>query len=516
MTNLLYASGGKFYLLLANCYDSELKEIMKEINRGLLKKYNGEISLSIGWCPLKGSDFFGKKFPDKWGKASIKANEEKRRKFSFLSYGELFAPSGHGGDKKLCDVCKKEDDLQPRDDDSEIMLCKDCADAERLGKSLFRANYLIEVYNEKEGPDNLGFEIPFLATKYYLSSDYQIISRISAERLTIYKLNSTAFIIPEFQDKNYSLGFKFIGGTTIPQKNGNPLTFNDFADKSEGIKRLGILRMDVDNLGRIFIEGFGNRASISRVTTLSRMLALFFNGYLNTICQKYKEMAYIIYSGGDDLFIVGSWHIIVDLAEEIRTEFKEFTAHNPSFTLSGGIALSGKKYPIYRGADHAGDAEELAKSYKRKGIEKDAITFLNKPLSWGDMEISRDIKDLLYNCLATGKPAGDGNKKLSRGILDRLRRIYLLYETNKNYWKGRKELPLDVIEEKTRYNKWLWRSVYFMDRLGRENELFKEDMKKVKEALYSDCFEGKNSEREIIDFIDIPTRWVEFLVREEK
>lgn len=517
IANMLYASGGKFYLLLANRYDNALEAVKREINRGLLQKYNGEVYLSIGWSALAGSDFLGKKFPHKWKEASMTANEGKRRKFSSLFYHELFAPSGHGGDRELCDVCKKEDDLQPRDDDSEIMLCRDCADAEKLGRSLFRADYLIEAY-KGEGSGDAGFHIPFISTTYHLVPDLRDIGRLEAEKITIYKLNSTDFIIPELKNKNCSMSFKFIGGTDIPQENGKPLTFNDFADKSEGIKRLGILRMDVDNLGEIFTKGFPDRASISRVTTLSRRLSLFFGGYLNTICQseEYKEKVYIIYSGGDDLFIVGSWNAIVDLAEEIRREFREFTAGNPSFTLSGGIALSGKKYPIYRGADHAGDAEESAKSYKRKGMEKNAITFLNKPLSWSDMEVSRDIKDLLYECVATGKPVGDGNKKLLRGILDRLRRIYLLYETNKNYWKGKERLSSDVVEEKTRYNKWLWRSVYFMDRLGRENEPFKKNLKKVKEALFTDCFEGKNSEREIIDFIDIPTRWVDLLIRREE
>lgn len=527
ITNLLYASGGKFYLLLANQYDHKLEEIKKEVNRGLLEKYNGEIYLSIGWRTLKGIDFFGKNFPLKWGDASMNANEEKRKKFSYLAYYELFEPKGYGGDRELCDICKKEAELVPREDDPDVMLCRDCSNAERLGKSLFSANYLIEVYAEKEGLNNLGFgEIPFISTKYYLLSNLHMISKISAERLTIYTLNSTEFISHEFQDKNYSLGFKFVGGTIIPHEKGQPITFDDFAEKSDGIKRLGILRMDVDNLGRIFMKGFGNRASISRVSTLSRSLSLFFDGYLNTICQteKFKDRVYIIYSGGDDLFIVGSWHRIADLAEEIYREFKNFTANNPSFTLSGGITLTGGKYPIYRGASHAGDAEELAKEYKRRvkidgkeeEIEKDALTFLNKPLSWNDLEISKGIKGLLYDCIVEGKSTENGNnKKLSKGILERLRQIYLLYENNKRYWQW-KDLDIKVIEENIKYNKWLWRMVYYLDRIGRENSIFYEEIRKIQDAILHDSFNGKGSQREIIEFIDIPTRWVEFLIREEE
>ena len=307
----------------------------------------------------------------------------------------------------------------------------------------------------------------------------------------------------------------------MPQnEDGMPLTFNEFAEKSKGLKRLGILRMDVDNLGRIFTKGFGNRASISRVTTLSRSLSLFFGGYLNTICcqDKYRDCTSIIYSGGDDLFIVGAWNHIIDLAEEINAEFKQFASNNPAFTLSGGVVMTAKKYPVYRGAKHAGDAESKAKDLKRKdGREKDAFTFLNKVLSWDDFKVAQEIKELLYHYIAVGKPSDKGtdNVKLSKGILDRLKRIYLLYEINRTYWQGKKDLSKALIEDRLKYHKWVWRSVYSLDKAAKENSPFKEDLQVLKTALLENRFRGRKAEREIIEFIDIPTRWVEFLLREE-
>jgi CRISPR-associated protein, Csm1 family len=510
-TNVLYASGGKFYVLLANRYEKDLLKMEEEINRGLLKKYNGAIYLSLGRCALKGKDFEGQNFLPFWRKASQSANEKKRRKFSDLDYDKLFGPFGIGGKEETCDICRKEEIKLVED---ERKLCSDCKDTEDLGELLSKTKYLIEVFNERRKLETQGFNMPFINTKYYLVRELPKINSIDAESITIYTLNSTEFLQSDYSLSTHAFGFKFFGGTVMPVKvDGTLLTFNDLAENSKGIKRLGILRMDVDNLGHIFVYGFGDQASISRVTTLSRSLSIFFNGYLNTICQRenYNNNIIIIYSGGDDLFIVGPWHLIVDLAEEISQEFRAFCCGNADFTLSSGIVMISKKYPIYRGAKHAGDAEEKAKEYKRNGKEKDAVVFLDKALSWGDISISREIKEVLLRCVSE-----DPSGKQSKGILNRLRSVYLLYEKNRKEWCGKGELDLDEVEGKIRYNKWLWRAVYSLNKIARGNERLNIEIKMIRDALLKDEINGKKSPRYIIDFIDVPIRWVEFLTRKEE
>jgi CRISPR-associated protein Csm1 len=257
------------------------------------------------------------------------------------------------------------------------------------------------------------------------------------------------------------------------------------------------------------------------VTTLSRSLALFFGGHLNTICgqEKYRNNVSIIYSGGDDLFIVGAWNLVVELAEEIRSEFKAF-CNNPTFTISGGVSITQKKYPIYRGAKHAGDAENKAKKLKDKeGKEKkDAFTFLNKPLRWNDFKTAVQIKRMLCDCIENGKSSAissNENIRMSKGILDRLRRIYLLYEKNRTYWQGKESLTPNLIKEKIGYHKWVWRSVYSLDKAERENSLFKEELSLLKTALFENRFKDEYTERDVIEFIDIPARWAEFMLRKE-
>lgn len=69
-------------------------------------------------------------------------------------------------------------------------------------------------------------------------------------------------------------------------------TFEDMADCSKGIKRIGVLRADVDNLGIAFVSGFNNEANnnryvtLSRTATLSRQLSLFFKLYINSILRE--------------------------------------------------------------------------------------------------------------------------------------------------------------------------------------------------------------------------------------
>lgn len=83
------------------------------------------------------------------------------------------------------------------------------------------------------------------------------------------------------------------------------------------------------------------QATISRVVQMSTLLDFFFSSYLNIIKDKYwnaidgvsenqsdisiKDNVQIIYSGGDDVFIIGLWNILPDLAIWMYEEFKKFT-----------------------------------------------------------------------------------------------------------------------------------------------------------------------------------------------
>ncbi len=80
----------------------------------------------------------------------------------------------------------------------------------------------------------------------------------------IYKINITNF----YENKIYC-GFKF---EPLYSPHG---TLEDISDKAEGIKKWGVLRMDVDNLGKIFKDGLKEK-TISQLNILSYMFLQFF------------------------------------------------------------------------------------------------------------------------------------------------------------------------------------------------------------------------------------------------
>ena len=118
-----------------------------------------------------------------------------------------------------------------------------------------------------------------------------------------------------------------------------------------GIRRLGVLRADVDNLGSVFAHGLpDDKASISRTATLSRALSYFFKHEINRHPRERGYRVQIIYSGGDDLFLVGNWNDVIHAARDVRAALNDFTG-NGVLTISVGIGMFDPKYPIACMAD---------------------------------------------------------------------------------------------------------------------------------------------------------------------
>lgn len=67
------------------------------------------------------------------------------------------------------------------------------------------------------------------------------------------------------------------------------------------------------------------------------MLDLFFSGYVHhLLCTQYPFI-YTVFSGGDDLLLIGPWDHIIDFSLDLRRAFTCFAAHNPFLTFSAGI-----------------------------------------------------------------------------------------------------------------------------------------------------------------------------------
>lgn len=373
LVNLLWCGGGNF-IILADCGE-DIKELIQVIEQWMLEKYNGDIGLVISSIDFDKSGLLN--FGDTLNQLAYSIHKEKLKKFSTINWPEPFELFGN-----VCKVCGK---------DSLTDICADCDNHEKIGQKIPYSKFLVKA------PPNVTFNqfivtIPFekFGLKWGLASN---IEDIPAESYVIYSINNSKVPIHKVSS-NTSVGFKFLA-KKVPMENGKILTFTDMQEKSKGAKFLASLRMDVDDLGVAFAFGLGNSKSPSRIASLSRSLEMFFSGYINTITEDF-ESVYILYSGGDDLFIVSSWNEAIQCAKKIYDEFKEFSGLDPRISISGGIYIFKHKFPIGMAATNSKERlEGLAKLNKANGKEKDSLAVFEFSCFWEEVTKALDFAEWL-------------------------------------------------------------------------------------------------------------------------
>ena len=71
--------------------------------------------------------------------------------------------------------------------------------------------------------------------------------------------------------------------------------------------------------------------------------------------EESRRKATVVYSGGDDLFIVGAWDDILELSLDIQQAFQKYT--EATLTISAGIGVYQPKFPIHVSAYEVADLE---------------------------------------------------------------------------------------------------------------------------------------------------------------
>lgn len=461
-TNVLWNTGGHFLILAPNLetYHDKIEKIKQNINKRLLTRYDGRLFLALEKMPCSKNDLTN--FYSVTNDLAEKIDRSKRQKFidCGIQFDEL------GDNKKIdeyCIVCGmpliKEDELTER-------RCWACQRHEELGQDLAKAEYLIKgfglrsKFNFEDTGINIGYRLVGKDEGHKKLAEE--LNRLKDDKVFVYRLNNTDFLDDDLikSHPNTSFGFKFLGNTVPIDEDGKVLSFEYIAQMSKGAEKIGVLKADVDNLGRIFAQGLDDKTrSISRIHAISSMFEIFFLGFLNRICERYRlysldaidedavnkindrykikklelmgedgskilyelnkkdknglwtyldkddERAleeefglkilrrmykpYITYSGGDDLLIVGPYDTIIELAEDIRDEFKRFTCYNPDINISAGIAVVDPHYPISRTVELANNNLEMAKGFYEG---KNRISLFNEVLKW-DLGYESDEKD---------------------------------------------------------------------------------------------------------------------------
>ncbi len=239
-------------------------------------------------------------------------------------------------------------------------------------------------------------------------------------------------------------------------------TFNDLAGSAcivTGTPKIGILKMDVDNLGRIFSDGLPDQLRTpSRMITLSRSLKWFFEGYMNTLIEKYEGQVYPIFSGGDDFFIVGAWDKVFDLTLEIREAFDEFVAHHPGITLSASLLVVNEHFPVSR---FAVLAEERLHEAKYGSLHKNTINVFGQNLTWEEFNKAKSIKDDIVRMI---NDFGE-SKAVIQKILNGCEGLEVLHERAVRFTKAKQVNNLRELkwfEEQKPTGEKVWRLAYYL------------------------------------------------------
>jgi len=442
IVNRVISAGGNFVLLLPNT--PKVREGLLQLEQAWQMwalERGATLFPALATTELRPSEF--QRFTEKLGALKRKLAESKLQPFKVL-HDAILPAAKMDYSPRPCRVC----DAQPARGDTGV--CQNCSIEAEVGKVLPSTEHLglwktdpkppffrFPSYKAAPGqpgyftyrtklnfePDGKAFEIRPLtgriptvaeALDYLSLTPKQYVDWLNTEGLTT--------MLKDFDDD-------------IANER-RPLTFGELARFSRGTPYLGALMLDADRMGEVFAKGIPrDHLSPARVGALSRMLELFFGfvaqelrespeKLLGAISSNEREsearkryrFIYPVYAGGDDVFVLGPWDAVLDYALDLYFLYREYTAHHPIFTLSGGFVLLKPATPVPIISDRAQKAEKGAKKAGR-----DRLFALGQPVPWSD------FPELLRASIAFENLIS--NKDLPRGLAHRLLALWDFYRT---------------------------------------------------------------------------------------
>ena len=420
-TNLLYSGGGHCYILLPNT--ESVKAALSAWNQRFNAWLSGEFGVSLflahGWTECSGNDLTNTPAEDAPYKAmfrrvSAAVSRHKMHRYSAGDLRRLNRPTPASG--RECKVCGRTDDLI----DGRCPWC-------RLFAALSEKIQTKDVYFVGTGEDaEHDFALP--------TPDGYAYILLTDEKTARLRLDSGAAVRRIYSKNRAFTGLRYstrlyVGDYAFSNR------MDELAQNASGVRRLGVCRMDVDDLGRSFVSGYErpgrataaetqHYVTISRTAAFSRQMSLFFKCYINDVLSgkhggKQPLAVTIVYSGGDDVFLVGAWNDTLEACLRIRAALRQFSCG--SLTISGGLCVTDDSYPIRLAAERAGELEDRAKGEPGKDAIALFDPFLEHTYHWE--EFSENVlgtKCALLTRFFRSDDAARGNSFLYR-IVDLLR-----------------------------------------------------------------------------------------------
>jgi CRISPR-associated protein Csm1 len=380
LCNVLATSGGHSYLLLPASPPSEatVEAAWRGLETDLWEAYGSMLTATFVHQPLGAADL-------SHSGAIFQRLAEQRSLQKVLPLHDLLQDaqgwrahrwvSSRGFDgRSACDACGMQPAAVELRGDA---LCGDCASDYRLGAVLPVARYLS--FTRAEDGLAAGTERIALLRGYAVQAARDLREVVG----TPYLVHSINHFTPP--DGALPVIGRYLATYVPVDADSVPLDFGAMATQAAGARLLAVVKADVDRLGALFAwglqrEGAEGPDTLSRSLALSRLVDTFFSGWVHGLLADLFPSCYTIYSGGDDVLVVGPWNQALRFLARVHDDFARYT-HHPRLTLSAGVALLRPQTPIAGAVELADAQEALAKEMGADG-GRDQVALFDVPLRW--------------------------------------------------------------------------------------------------------------------------------------
>lgn len=376
VANLLYAGGGHAYFILANTERTKtlLADFDADIKAWMQDTFGIDLYIGSGYCECSCNDLQNKPdgaYSNCFREVSGAVSQNKLRRYCASQIKALNKGKKTDGERE-CKICHSSYNLNDNG------VCSLCDGFAQLSRDILNREIFTVVSDKENG-------ILPIYKNGYLSAEN--IKRKDGEE---YLKTNKKILIRAYSKNGVYKGKDYVKTIYVGDYHAEE-TLENLVKDGVGIKRLGVLRGDIDNLGKAFVGGFEkNKQTLSKSAAFSRKLTQFFKYDINNILRNpvYKipfsdgeaentdRKIAIIYSGGDDIFVVGAWKDIIEFGVDLYNNLKEYT--QGTLTVSAGLGIYMPKYPISYMAEKTGELEDCSK--KLDG--KNAITLFDKNNSY--------------------------------------------------------------------------------------------------------------------------------------
>ncbi len=517
--SLIYSGGGGFYILAKGGEKSReyIRKLYEDVNRHLFYLFQGGIYMAIETVSVPVSSLTANSIQDLSSAFTTLAERMQRQKLTKYRFMLDEVLEIRDPEYEECNVCHSGNmELHTGSTDFDGPVCPLCSRFVSLGKRLKDSKYRfigmgMETVKLRDGKEASSLRIETSENPEEAGTGYYTLNSFNLE-------DYTSECKGNIMAGNYSYG----------DLQDRSIDFDGFAELSRGAKLIGALRMDVDDLGSLFSKRIGaENRRLEVYAALSYYLNLFFKYYLNRICggeldhqfevcnrKEEGRKVSIVYSGGDDLFITGSWDDIAELGFDIRDAFREFIGGD-NVTLSGGMTIHKPKFPLYQMAELSKKAEGRAKNNEFDTYKKDSYCmFYSGTLDASVSAIEKHNKKI-------GRPRKDIIKgeffwKRTEDVQTLTKTLFRIIQSVPQNYVHKLFQVIDIYRyEGEFYMPYMYRIVMNIQREIEGRLPDAGNLIEVLKGLYSEDSSEEGISSRDMNILHIPLTWAEYLNREK-